>query len=147
MARLLHLTFLLIRSFAQILIPLPLHAINTAPLQPISAQTYQLTISGTVKFEGEPCAGAEVVMQLRSPLNKEIKAAAKTKPDGRYKLTVSFKEFANDSIDWKMTAQRDSLRFEALEGRRILEEDSTSIEIEKTIEVEGSDNNIQLALR
>lgn len=104
----------------------PLYAVESAPLHSIDAQTYNLTFAGTIRTPKGPCANADVLLEMQTSLNDNIKVMVKTQNDGTYSLKVAVKEFPKGQVDWKLTAMASGLSDDMVEeGRHIVAEDDT----------------------
>ena len=95
-------------------------------------QEYKYVFTGQVTCGGAPCHDAEIQVQVQTDKNPHIVESANILPDGTYEVTVLFKEFPYEAIDWKITANSTDSETKELRGRLILDDES-NVTVEEPI--------------
>jgi hypothetical protein len=95
-------------------------------------KTYKLVLSGKINQQGHPCAGMKVSLDVQSASQGSLTTVAQTKADGSYTLAMSFIDYPNKPMDWKLTVQSTALESNVVEGRQILT-DETRMTIAKSL--------------
>jgi hypothetical protein len=95
-------------------------------------KTYKLILTGKINQQNHPCAGMDVRLDVQSASQGSLNTVAKTKADGSYTLAMSFIDYPNKPMDWKLTVQSTALESNVVEGRQILT-DQTHMSIAKSL--------------
>jgi hypothetical protein len=111
--------------------------ISTLSLSGFAAQkpvykTYKLVLTGKINLQGHPGAGMNVRLDVQSASQGSLKTVAQTKADGSYAVALSFVDYPNKPMDWKLTVQSSALESNVVEGRQILT-DKTHMTISKSM--------------
>jgi hypothetical protein len=112
----------------------PVFAFDSAPLHTIDSQTYNLTFEGTVK---NAPTGTEVQAKI-SQNGTWMTVSGPTDADGRFSLKMSVDAYANEPMDWILSAQTSQLTVRIDEGRKILSREE-AIAISRTHELSTDD--------
>ena len=113
---------------AQLLSSIPGYATSyNLSFQSNPPKLYHLTLTGHVQSMFGNCPGAEVRLEVYPAKGKPFVAKATTRPDGSFKVKVSFRGYADNEVAWKLTAQSNRLASLGEEGRQILSREPTMV--------------------